>query len=886
MNLLPEIERKLQFAKCKFQIANCRKSAFFIFHFAICILQWVVPATCQAGMDGSATGRSPSPSSTNAGAERVVYEISRLRSFDDERLPAALIIAGTIALVAVVWQLYRRDAVELGRGPRISVMLLRCLALAGLLIFFLGIERRTTREIVHNSQVAVLVDVSQSMGLSENENATDSGATRIKSVVDALSTSRLLSELRETHDVNVARFDQDVDPVITLPKEDRGSGVEGRGPENVAADSNGKTDADSSRPAVPKQLDWSTELRPRGTQTRLGQALADELRLYHDAPLAGVIVITDGANNAGIDPAAAVEAAQQTKIPIFTVGVGSPAAQRNVAIRDLVVPTRAFPNDTLNVTGYLQANGYPNQTVDVELLRRRTQDPAGSGSPIASQRVALGKDGEIVPITFDTEPGEPGTFVFELRVKPPNDDGNARDNSREAEIEIVDRKTRVLLFASGPMRDYQFLRNQLYRDATMVTDVYLQTAQPGISQDSNKILDHFPSTAEELYQYDCIVAFDPDWTKLDAAQVELVEKWVSEEAGGMIAVAGPIETPKWIRSTEQAKIRDLYPVIFQNRLALLDDGKAAGETPWPLAFERAGREAKFLWIGKNAADSETAWDNFPGVFGYFGVKGEKPGATVYARFSNPETGAANQRPVFFASHFYGAGQVFYMGSGEIWRLRRSDPVYFEVLYTKLIRHVSQGRILRGSARGALLVERDRYELGENVVIRARVADAQHKPLTADSVTAQLLRPDGSAEPVKLAAEVERPGMYLGQATVLQEGTYQLALTLPGGSEEPLTRYLQVRVPDLERTHAERNDPLLASIATDSGGHYFKQLDRAIHGDGPAPPLGKAIKSRAEVKLVKGTPDKDFARAQMKWLLGVIAGSLFMEWIVRRMNRLA
>ena len=109
-----------------------------------------------------------------------------------------------------------------------------------------------------------------------------------------------------------------------------------------------------------------------------------------------------------------------------------------------------------------------------------------------------------------------------------------------------------------------------------------------------------------------------------------------------------------------------------------------------------------------------------------------------------------------ASQFYGAGQVFYIGSGEMWRLRRVDPAYFEVLYTKLIRHVSQGRILRGSSRGALLVERDRYELGETVVVRARLSDAQHKPLTDDSVTAQLLRPDGTTEPVKLTAEADGP----------------------------------------------------------------------------------------------------------------------------------
>jgi hypothetical protein len=354
----------------------------------------------------------------------------------------------------------------------------------------------------------------------------------------------------------------------------------------------------------------------------------------------------------------------------------------------------------------------------------------------------------------------------------------------------------------------------------------------------------------------------------------------------MIVVAGPIQTAKWTRNTERAKLRDLYPVVFQQRLTLLDDGQYGGDAPWPLAFARAGREARFLWLDDTAEESEAAWDSFPGVYGYYAVKSEKPGATVYARFSDPQAGLSNQQPVYMASHFYGAGQVFYMGSGEMWRLRSVDPAYFEVLYTKLIRNVSQGRILRGSSRGSLLVERDRYELGETAVLRARLADAQHKPLTADSVTAQILRPDGSAEPVKLTAETERPGMYAGQLTVLQEGTYQIALPLPGANEEPLTRYLQVRVPDLERTHAERNEPLLASLAKETGGHYYNQLDAAIRGDDALKPLAQTIESRAEVKLIKGAPDQDFARAQMQWLLAIIAGSLFLEWIVRRLNRLA
>jgi hypothetical protein len=842
-----------------------------------------VMACGRLAVAAAAPTQPASPGETVAASEspgRVDYDIGRLREFDDERLPIILIAAASIAIITLVWTLYRRDTVELRRPVAIAIMLLRTLALVGLLVFFLRIERRTTREIVHNSQVAVLVDVSQSMGLSDSEDPSAAGAqTRIAEVAGMLKQSPLMDQLRREHDVNVVRFDQEIEPVVTLPvsqnsQETRDEGQEPEAPTTRNPETSTLT-----------PVDWSAELEPRGTQTRIGQALSEQLRLYRNAPLAGLIVISDGAQNAGVEPSAAIEAAKEAHIPIYTIGIGATEGRRNIAVRDLVLPTRAFPGDTLNITGYLQSTGYKNRLLDVELRRRVAEDRAG-GTTIASQQIPAGADQEMVPVSFDIEPDAAGTFVYQLLVAAPPDDSNPRDNQREAEVEVVERKTRVLLFASGPMRDYQYLRNQLYRDRSMTVDVLLQSAQPGISQEANEILDAFPSTAEQLYQYDCIVAFDPDWTELDATQVELLEKWVSEEAGGLIVVAGSIQTGKWVRSTEHEKIRDLYPVQFQERLTLLDDGHYAGETAWPLEFDRAGREAKFLWLEKTAEHSEAAWDSFPGVYGYYAVKGAKPGATVYARFSDPEAGVSDQRPVYLANQFYGAGQAFYVGSGELWRLRTLHPSYFEVLYTKLIRHVSQGRVLRGSSRGSLLVERDRYELGEPVVLRARLSDEQHKPLTVESVPAQILRPDGVTESVKLTAEADKPGIYVGQTTVLQEGTYQVSLAVPGDDAEPLSRYLQVRVPDLERTHAQRNEKLLASIASETGGIYYKELETAANGDGQLSPLGDVIESRAEVKLLTGAPDEKFAEAHMQWLLAVVAGSLFLEWTVRRLNRLA
>ena len=328
------------------------------------------------------------------------------------------------------------------------------------------------------------------------------------------------------------------------------------------------------RPSTLDSIDWSTELQPRGTQTRLGQALADELRLYRDAPLAGIVVISDGAQNAGIEPGAAIEAARQAEGAALhdrrRLGRRRSATSRSATSSCPPALSRTI-RSTSPATCKPTATPANRSMSSSRAAARKTQPAAARPSPRNASRSAPMAKWSRHRSTSNQ--ASPARSCFKLRVKAPPDDGNPRDNEREAEIEVVDRKTRVLLFASGPMRDYQFLRNQLHRDATMIIDVLLQTGQPGISQDANTILDHFPSTAEELYQYDCIVAFDPDWTKLDAAQVELVEKWVSEEAGGLIAVAGPIQTPRWIRSTEHAKLRDLYPVVFQNRMTLMDDGQ-------------------------------------------------------------------------------------------------------------------------------------------------------------------------------------------------------------------------------------------------------------------------------------------------------------------------
>ena len=651
---------------------------------------------------------------------------------------------------------------------------------------------------------------------------------------------------------------------------------------------------------LPKQVDvdWQAALVPRGGETRIGDALRFVVNKERGGPIAGIILISDGRENEGTNYALAAAAAQSAGIPIYAVGLGSEKKPTNVRVVDLEAPERVYPGDKFRMSGYIQTFGLEGRTVTVELL----SGPAGSDDPATEsseevRRVRLRADGEIQTLDpFIVTPEEEGRRQYRLRVLPPEDDLDERDNQKTATVDVVERRSRVLLVAGGPTREYRFLRNMLYRDRDTIVDVYLQTAEPGASQDADEVIFDFPSIAEELFEYDCIVAFDPDWRELDDIQVQLLERWVSEKAGGLIVVAGPVFTPEWTRvrrgSDERVDtLKTLYPVVFYYQgSATLSLGRFGGTAAWPLDFTREGREAEFLWLEDDSLGSEQAWSSFEGVYGYYAVKDPKPGARVYARFSDPETAIDDELPIYMAGHFYGAGRVFFQASGEIWRLRAVDDAYFETYYTKLIRWASQGRLLRDSSRGVLLVEKDRCVLGEQVSVRAILTDSQHVPLTDDQVDAVLVKPDSTRTKLTLKKlkDSARGGTYSSQFTVLQTGDYRVELTPPEAAvDELLSRDIRVLVPQKEIQEPQRNDPLLKEITDKTGGEYYIGIDAAMNrGSVSRQSLVDALEPQDHVSYLPGKSDKTFARLLMSWLMGLICGVLALEWLIRRLSRLA
>ena len=281
-------------------------------------------------------------------------------------------------------------------------------------------------------------------------------------------------------------------------------------------------------------------------------------------------------------------------------------------------------------------------------------------------------------------------------------------------------------------------------------------------------------------------------------------------------------------------------------------------------------------------------NDFQGVYDYVDTKEAKPASKVYAYFSDPTAQTGGTLPVYLASQFYGAGRTYFQASGEMWRIRGEGDQYFESYFTKLARWVSQGRLLRDSTRGVLLLDSETAMVGDSISVRAVLTDEQFEPLNVAKVEAKLLTPGGRIEDLTLLPLEGEPraGTYGGQFLVRESGDYEIRVTLGDAlGEQLLTQNLRVRLPTSELERPRRNDELLQRLAKMTSGRYLP-INEVTTDVELNTVLLDSIRPQPQQSVLPGSYDQPFLIRRNAGLMWLLATFLTMEWIIRRLHRLA
>ncbi|MDR3182966.1 MAG: VWA domain-containing protein [Planctomycetaceae bacterium] len=728
-----------------------------------------------------------------------------------------------LVFALLVWYFQRRLRTDTAELHRWKSIVLLTLRCAAVAGLFVYYLQPQWSHLVGSSDVAVLIDTSASM----NNNDTADKSARIAAVRQFLSSSPLLPALSQQHNVKIFSFDSEV----------RAESVQ----------------------------DAASFASANGEKTALGDAIAEVLHKERGEPLAAVIVFSDGQQNAGQSIDTPSENAANLRIPVYTAGVGKTELPASIRIGSIDVPDRVFPNDAFRLTVPVLCENIPPQKIAVTLL---------DGDTVIGEQ------------TFDTQTQHSTAFEVKLPTA-----GKHRltvkvsEDSKTFEVNAVDRKDRILLFASAPSRDYQFICSQINRDKTMTADVLPGwNRSASISQNADKILAAFPSTKAEMAQYDVLITFDAPWRELSPEQIDILEYWIARQGGGVILIAGGIHqgdtVSGWLYDKSFEKIRSLYPVEFFSGEAAFDSKMRTSAKPQPLHLTKTGENAVYLQPYSDPVQSRSFWNTFSGFYGCFAVKGIKPAATLLAagKEAVPEGITATAVPVFIAEQFYGSGRVLYIGSGELWRTRtvKGGEKIFEQIAAKMIRYVSQGRLQRDSDRVSLTADKKHYSLGTAAQLRLTANDAQLNPLTEAKLPLDILMPSGTKRTLEAVLDSNVPGVYQAFVPLTEEGTWTFQLQLPDG-DVPITaaETVQVQMSALEQEHPNRNEPLLERLAADSGGTYFRSFDAL-----------EQLPERIKVRSQKAVLDASAEERLYVYLLSVICAALLTEWLLRRLWTLA
>lgn len=640
-----------------------------------------------------------------------------------------------------------------------------------------------------------------------------------------LSDPKIIEAIRNKGTIQVVDFSDGTQPVAVIP-----AIVNSTTQPEETEKKNEEDEADSNsliRDSIPK-------LVPSGLGTDIWQALRESID--DSTRLSSIILVSDGQHNGSEDPIEIAKRAATLDIPIFVVGLGDPNPPKNIAVNEIFVRDRAYPDEPFEVEAMLQVSSMGGaaempDTINVQLVEQKIDAETGkteSEKVIESRDLPMPTSGGRIRVDFQQTLGEPGRYAYKLVADGIDGETNTTDNERRSsELEVVDEKVRVLLIAGESSWDYQHVRVLLERDPNISVSCWLQSMDETRPQEGDEPIQRLPRSIEELGKYNVVLLMDPNPNEFDAPWVDMLKTFCRNKAGGVFYMAGPKFTGEFVTLNRLSGIRDVLPVRFGTTDFIATTqalATAASDKPGGMLLVSHNMDHPVLSFHSDPDENLRRWEQMPGVYWSFPVISGKPTARILMERGQQKNTEENQ-PLLVSGRF-GAGTVLYMGfQGTFrWRPAGVQAQYFDRFWVQVVRYLVENRSLQGSRRGFIESDKSEYELGDRISLLSRLLDGQYRPLTTPSVEAVVRSDDGRTQKVELRRLPGDQGRYEGLMVAARTGNYQATIDLGGDeTEEKLLDPIPFRIvtPKVESNAFWLNEKLLTEIATQSGGKYFR-----------------------------------------------------------------
>ncbi|NBT12854.1 MAG: hypothetical protein EBS56_04610 [Planctomycetia bacterium] len=693
-------------------------------------------------------------------------------SFDPVGSWAAL--ATVTAALALVLFAVGPDRTRVTAGRRLALVGIRMAAFLALVACMLRPTIVATKQARQPGTVLVLADASESMTVADGLN----GQTRWQELVAALGVARPAARalVSETNlDVALWRFDREARSVP--PQDDD--------PFPLGA--------------------W--QAGPTAGETAIGAALDDGLRALAGRSIAGVIVLSDGAQHAypprDQPPQNVARRLADAGVPLWSITFGQQRGEgqgRDAAVSNLAVSETAYLGNAVEVAGRVRLEGLADRDVVVKLL---VEGAAGRLEEAARTVVRGGREGVEEAVRLTWTPRDVGERKLVMVVESQEGETVTTNNELSTFVEVVDGGLRVLYLEGALRVEQRFLRRVLSASPDMQVDFQWI--------DSTR-RDRWPIDLERTLasDHDVFLIGDLDAAALRPRDLETILGKVREGAGiGLLGGFHAFEAGGWASSA----LGPLMP-FAPDRLARQPFDQPIRpslhlEGPLQVVPDARFGGVSILRLGQTDAETRAAWQRMPALDGANDLGRLVPEAKSLA-------GTADGRPLLVARDF-GTGRVAAFAADSTWRwamqgageqhrrfwrqfvlwLARRDGTEADSLWVRL----GQRRIAPGMTISC--------DAGMTKPDGTAVADVE--------IDAVAVSPEGRPRPVRLPRRGE--GFSGMLADFAEPGDWKLVVKASRPGLPPVERAARFTVvrQDLELANPRANPLLMRQLAESTAG---------------------------------------------------------------------
>jgi uncharacterized membrane protein len=747
----------------------------------------------------------------------LVFEQGRFVLGASRSMSLVALAAGAAALYAL-WT-YR----QLAAAPRRDRALLLSMRIALFAIALFALLRPTLQlkiAVPQQNYVGILVDDSRSMQIADQQ-----GKPRADYVKDQFGRTDgpLLEALGKRFQIRIFRFSSNAE-----------------------------------------RLQSSGDLTFEGTGTHYGAALDRARDELSGLPVAGLVVVGDGADNAQTTIDESIAGLKAQAMPAFTVGVGKERLTKDVQVTRAETPRRVLKGGHLVVDVVVAQTGYAGKKVPLVV--------EDAGRIVSSQDITLPADGESSTVHVRFMAGEAGPRQFRFKVPIQGDEQVTQNNQRDSLIDVYDRVEKILYLEGQPRPEMKFIRQATQPDANLQVVVLQRTAEDKYyrlgTEGPEELQGGFPTTRQELFGYRGIILGSAEASAFTPEQQRMLEDFVDIRGGGLLALGGlkSFGEGGWAGTP----LAQALPVVIETPTV---QRVADSVTELIIRPTPAGMSHPATQITTREEDLAARWRELPALTSVNPIVTAKPGATVL--LTGLDSRSRDQIVLAFQRYGRGKSLAFTVQDSWLWRMHQKMPV------TDTTHHTFWQRLGRWVVDGVpdrvmVTALPDKVQKGEPVTLTAEVMDPEYKGINTGHITAHVTGPSGKVEDVPMEWSVKREGEYTGRYTPDADGLYKVRVggTYDGKDAGSGEMNLSVAPSDAEFFDAGMRAPFLKRVAEETGGRFYRADDTSSLVDAITY-SGRGI-----------TVVEDRELWDMPIVLFLLLGLMGGEWAYRRSRGLA